>query len=546
MVLRYTFQMTSLHPLLECSDYAPGWEGNAVSTNGWSKSETFSGFTIGTASDNCTVGGSPCLCADIAGCSWREHTSGGKRCQATEAGADSVACEDCSQQTSCPPTCTDATMACACAAVRGVACHWQELSGSCGPVLSGSVNVSCKACTMQDVCQALLPKPVSYTPAAGTFLTASGAGAEVRITFDNKLQTKPSGLGGIQLACGMDGSLPDQSNPSKTKAYTLPASAASINDQTITLNMSMVLVNQESACELLMDEGFVYSDGNLPSKRIDFGSYIMMMPDTGAPWISSFSPKNTDQDVPVSTSRANVTFDEDVILAPAASASLTPLDVIGGASLGPTVNLPIVGVAGREISLNLEGLLQKGTIYTLTLSSTSIVDRSGHYFKGLQDGVYTFRTAGVKEDVRLYDSGATETIPKEVMYGLTPCRTTWDEVTKAVSMANPALDNLPTPPRSPRTTPAMTRTMPPAIKQTPPMSPRVAPVITATIPPAPPARAEKGPPWEILSLELLIKFSIWHYREGVRSNSLLIKLIMRHYREGVRSNSLLIKFIILQ
>ncbi|CAE8741464.1 unnamed protein product [Polarella glacialis] len=455
MVLRYTFQMTSLHPLLECSDYAPGWEGNAVSTNGWSKSETFSGFTIGTASDNCTVGGSPCLCADIAGCSWREHTSGGKRCQATEAGADSVACEDCSQQTSCPPTCTDATMACACAAVRGVACHWQAFNRS----------------------------------------GEQRAGARIRIREF-----------GVQ----------------RYEKHETP---------------------QESACELLMDEGFVYSDGNLPSKRIDFGSYIMMMPDTGAPWISSFSPKNTDQDVPVSTSRANVTFDEDVILAPAASASLTPLDVIGGASLGPTVNLPIVGVAGREISLNLEGLLQKGTIYTLTLSSTSIVDRSGHYFKGLQDGVYTFRTAGVKEDVRLYDSGATETIPKEVM---TPCRTTWDEVTKAVSMANPALDNLPTPPRSPRTTPAMTRTMPPAIKQTPPMSPRVAPVITATIPPAPPARAEKGPPWEILSLELLIKFSIWHYREGVRSNSLLIKLIMRHYREGVRSNSLLIKFIILQ
>jgi len=129
---------------------------------------------------------------------------------------------------------------------------------------------------------------------------------------------------------------------------------------------------------------------------VDFG-------DTVAPQVLDFSPKNGETNVEPTTI-VTFTFSEPIELGPAAkSGTLTVtlsrfeedevLKFVEEIELKP----PGVNVVNQLLKVDLNGKIQAGSHYTLSLPSGAVSDREQNAFTGLAPRAYAFKTASAAE-----------------------------------------------------------------------------------------------------------------------------------------------------
>eukprot|EP00930_Biecheleria_cincta_P006576 TRINITY_DN107603_c0_g1_i1.p1 TRINITY_DN107603_c0_g1~~TRINITY_DN107603_c0_g1_i1.p1 ORF type:complete len:870 (-),score=104.40 TRINITY_DN107603_c0_g1_i1:41-2413(-) len=384
-VWRYRGHLSNVNPVQSCAQYAPGWRQEAGGTGTTAVVADNFESRLG---DRCEVGSSPCVCAQMTGCSWRDHSAGGKRCLTTAGGVTS--CEHCSQQAACSsaPDCSSAKDACRCAAVPGLFCKWDESQATCSQ--SHAEQVPCSACWMQASCASGRPQA---TDLSGVKLVGySGDEAQLIVKFSTFVEI-PSAAEG-SLMCAEPGKQVEQGQVSAM--YTLKKAAMSIvSNNLLVLNMSTVRVPQETFCTVLLPEGTVVNQSRGPSVPVAFQDLIVSMPDGLAPRVIKYSPESGAQGVKLATTTATLTFDEPVSRGQF-SATLTPLAAIGEApDRSKDRPIPFKSVRGNAVDLDLTGMLAEGKLYQITLPRGSVQDMARHPFEGVPDEGWTFTAEGV-------------------------------------------------------------------------------------------------------------------------------------------------------
>mmetsp|Transcript_53410 Transcript_53410/g.124350 ORF Transcript_53410/g.124350 Transcript_53410/m.124350 type:complete len:756 (-) Transcript_53410:196-2463(-) len=413
-VVRTGNTLTQINSQMACSNYASGWEvyysaslTEPATAEGGSWVPSYStGNTdslVDQLADRCMVANSACYCASLGGCGWREQGDGSKRCATIASGdtRDPVACSDCQTQPECPPLCSSATFACTCAALP-TSCVWQN--GEC-KASAGAGNVPCSACVVQDKCQALRPQAIEFGPNSLFALPRSGTLSIIEIVFNVPLGPLKAARGVVRFFCGTEGREPTRTSV-KLLEYTVPGAALSVEGNTLKLQSGMVFVAEATFCTLVAEDGVVTNVDGLPSKPVDFGAFIFQMKDSVSPVVQSFLPSAGSGSVNPGTKTVSITFSERIMATPDFSAFLTLVSLLGD-QLEPPVPLSLDSVNERILRISVEGLLQPGRSYEITMPAGSVTDYGNQLFQGLASGVYKFKTSGNYDDVVVVDALTT-------------------------------------------------------------------------------------------------------------------------------------------
>ncbi|CAJ1364784.1 unnamed protein product [Effrenium voratum] len=404
-IFRPANQLTHSTSVTACSTYAVGWEvyyeatltepATAVGA-GLGYSPGNSDSVVSGLDDSCNVANSACFCSSLGSCAWRLRADGiSMQCQTLAAGdtARRVPCNACSQQPDCPPSCASASFACQCATMAN--CHWDVANLEC---VTGSGDVTCNSCVLQDKCQAARPRAVEFGPNTIFALPRSGPLSIIEISF-NQLLALPSARGAVNFVCGADGRDPAPNALTLTN-YLVPDDAFSVEGSKLMLESGKVKIQEPTSCTLVVSDGVVVNLDGLPSKPVAFGAFYFKLKDSIPPEVAAFFPANGAGSVQTRTRYLTITFNERIRSTDAFAAFLTLTDLFGN-QLGTPQPLPLEGVSDRDVKLLVEGLLEPGRYYEITLSGESVIDYGNLNFAGLDVGDYKIKTEGSHDDVRI-------------------------------------------------------------------------------------------------------------------------------------------------
>ncbi|CAE7313084.1 unnamed protein product [Symbiodinium sp. CCMP2592] len=412
-VWRLGNQLSERNSNMACSTYASGWEvyyapslTEPATAEGGSWVPQYStgnsNNVVDQLQDRCQIANSPCFCASLQGCGWRQQEDGSAACQ-TMADGDSatpVSCAACSAQAECPPQCSSATFACTCAALP-VNCMWEN--GECKPSGGGSSNIPCSACVLQDACQASRPRAVDFNPKSIFALPRQGDLSIIEITFNTALGPLRAARGSMRFVCGTEGREPTRTGVTLLE-YTVPPEGLAVEGDVLKVASGTVFVAEATTCTLMAEDGVVTNLEGLPSKPVEFGSYIFQMKDSVPPAIISFLPSAGAGSVSIASKTVSITFSERVRKTDSFGAELTMVDVLGE-PLGTPTPLALDSVNERLIRLDVEGKFEPGRSYQITIAAGSFVDWGNQLFQGLQPGVYRFKAEGQHDNVVDIDIG---------------------------------------------------------------------------------------------------------------------------------------------
>ncbi|CAE7937132.1 unnamed protein product [Symbiodinium necroappetens] len=412
-VWRLANQLSERNSNMACSTYASGWEvyyapslSDPATAEGGSWVPEYStgnsNNVVGQLQDRCQVANSPCFCASLQGCGWRQQEDGSTACQ-TMADGDSatpVSCAACSAQAECPPQCSSATFACTCAALP-VNCMWEN--GECKPSGGGSSSIPCSACVLQDTCQASRPRAVDFNPKSIFALPRQGDLSIIEITFNVALGPLRAARGSMRFVCGTEGREPTRTGVTLLE-YTVPGEGLAVEGNVLKVASGTVFVAEATTCTLMAEDGVVTNLEGLPSKPVEFGSYMFQMKDSVPPAILGFLPSAGAGSVAIASKTVSITFSERIRKTDSFSAELTLVDVLGE-PLGAPTPLALDSVNERLIRLDVEGKFEPGRSYQITIAAGSFVDWGNQFFEGLDPGIYRFKVEGQHDNVVDIDIG---------------------------------------------------------------------------------------------------------------------------------------------
>jgi len=168
------------------------------------------------------------------------------------------------------------------------------------------------------------------------------------------------------------------------------------------LNQASSGTNNAKRCDLVIGEGLVSDMYGVPFLGMVFGQYSVSFGDTVAPQVLEFTPKNGQTGIAPTGMPAVVTltFSEPIELGPAAKSgslkvTLSRLEEGGALAFVADLELkpPVVNVENQLLKVDLNGKIESGAHYTLSLPSGAVADREQNAFTGLLPRVYAFKTA---------------------------------------------------------------------------------------------------------------------------------------------------------
>lgn len=337
--------------------------------------------------DDCPLAYNPCNCAALGTCAWRNDPNTGiSSCSASTYGTDNVPCAACPVQERCTDDgCSEITDACSCAA-SFYGCRWNQ-AGQCQ---RGS-GTSCVACAKQSSCSTAVPHVVSFMPLSGSYVKPHGGSQQIRLGFDRPIQFMGSSQGTAALHC--PGPIPISRPRMKIEVNYL---ILEVGD----LHQGSAGTNNARRCDLVIGEGLVSDTYGVPYLGMVAGTYSLDFGDTVAPQVLEFTPKNGQMDVVPIGALVTLTFSEPIELGSAAKAGslkvrLSRLEE--GEVLAFVAELelkpPSVNVENQLLKVDLNGKIESGSHYTLSLPSGAVADREQNAFTGLPPRVYVFKTA---------------------------------------------------------------------------------------------------------------------------------------------------------
>lgn len=346
-----------------------------------------------------------CACAGNFTCGWATDATGNGRCVVlggTDRTISVVECEFCPSQPHCHSRgCGHETSPCACAeAPQG--CRWETAAdgGGCIHRVDDDPTTSCSLCPTQLQCAPYLPKVLEFDPENGKIVEGGYASLRVRFRFNFDVffcVLPPQTNSGIELTCqGM-----------QPETQMLGRRFLSISGPVVQCDISSFISNlnffTHVDCSLTVNPDIICSEAlGVPYAGFS-GGYQFRVQDTVPPTLVGFFPRNGESNVALD-STIQISFDEQVFL-PEGSLAATVLAEVDGGSYGENVTIlsstqialssAFVSIDTGVLKISPMKLMKPGVLHSLSLPPSSLVDRAGNEFAGLDPNQYVFRTSAV-------------------------------------------------------------------------------------------------------------------------------------------------------
>eukprot|EP00930_Biecheleria_cincta_P092893 TRINITY_DN8296_c0_g1_i2.p1 TRINITY_DN8296_c0_g1~~TRINITY_DN8296_c0_g1_i2.p1 ORF type:complete len:805 (+),score=94.54 TRINITY_DN8296_c0_g1_i2:42-2456(+) len=384
-------QFTATGVLISTSTMQPVEQCNgAPYALSWDKNPDEQGFDPSQVSNCALAHDDPCICGALPSCEWLPLT---RKCMSTP--NPGVSCEACSWQRKCwapnqNEKCSKLTTACNCAAERA-GCAW--IAGKClGREDAGGRGVLCTDCVSQARCST--PKVTSLTPPSLSLMGADGW--MLQVAFDRPMEFNPilAGTGslGMLIRCRTYDSSP-------RAVFELDSTRVKIESNKLQINTKGLRNSEKRDCDLIIYASALRGQNDaIPYSGMQQDTYTIMIPDTIAPTVERIEPANSARGVLVDA-QVSLYFTEAVRLGAVAGAQKFILIALGGNGRGSAEPQVIymsdsrVSFDGAHVRLDLNGQLEHGTSYSLSMPPDALTDRDGNNFTGLASGFYTFETA---------------------------------------------------------------------------------------------------------------------------------------------------------
>lgn len=343
-----------------------------------------------TTRDPCSAATHPCVCASaLATCAWASYANGGGKCF-FDANAK-IDCGLCPSQAKCAGSaCSAFTDACRCAQSTS-SCAWNTALRAC--VTRGAYHTPCSVCAAQPICQLSKPTTTAFDPPNGN--RGSGVNNVLQVVFSVEMKwCVPAADRSVSLWC--EGSQTQSIN----FAYLgIVASSLKVDVSYAVRGLSR---DEDRKCGITIPADILCDRlTSSPFGGLSKASYSFTLSDTSAPKLVGFEPNDGASGVDPSTV-VQFTFDEPIVLGPSTLFmifSTLDTDRSGAASSEVSskaypLQIPYVSAQGdRILQFDMKGKTSPGWLYSISLPSGAVVDRSGNKFVGLSGGKYTFRTS---------------------------------------------------------------------------------------------------------------------------------------------------------
>lgn len=344
-----------------------------------------------------------------------------------------VACALCPSQSRCNnDVCRNMPTPCSCVISRWN-CAWKF--GSCVARIPGTIDNSCEACPSQEQCQASTTQTQGPTTTEATELTVvafdppnggslQGAQPEINLHFNSRVDwcaAFPDGLPastrGVVFGCDrfpyaqlFRGSL-----ERKDEGMRIRVRVSDLLDGTT--------ISGVWRCSLELPPDLLCGARGLVFPGVQKSDYSFSMSDGVPPSLVAFQPRNQADSVALD-GKAVFTFSERVLLKdpPDQVASLMRIDankrILGTHAVGIRLRPPDAIVEGTRLTLSLEGSLEAGRLYTLSLPEGAVDDVAGNKFAGLPAAMYTFGTVAAEPRQEASGSEVGQDLPDFAMMGV--------------------------------------------------------------------------------------------------------------------------------
>jgi len=302
-------------------------------------------------------------------------------------GISGVDCFLCPDQDHCPTrTCALEATACGCAALQE--CRWETETNSC--TMRIGAGTPCSACPTQEGCNYNPVRALSFQPRQGS--THGGEKVVISITFNVPLAWCDFSGPAVRFWCQGSASI-----------WQVSREHLSLDRERLKADVSHVAQELSRTgtrtCGLIIASGAVCDEQLVSFSGLPKGDYEFNLRDGILPTIVAYNPRHSATGVALNGA-VKLTFSEPIKAgADHLQVRLSRLETDrSGTSIAVETELlplqrPQVFVEDATLTVQLDGIVQPGRLYTLELPAGLVVDLAGNEFSGLPAQRYTFRAS---------------------------------------------------------------------------------------------------------------------------------------------------------
>lgn len=302
-------------------------------------------------------------------------------------GMGGVDCFLCPEQDFCPTrTCAVESTPCRCTALK--ACRWETESNSC--TLRIDAGTPCSACPTQEGCNYNPVRALSFQPPQGS--TYGGERVVISVTFNVPVAWCDISRTAASFWC-----------QGSASTWEVARKYLSLDREKLEVDVSHVAQELSRTgtrkCGLIIASGTVCDEQLVPFAGLLQGDYDFSLGDEVLPAIVAYNPPHSATGV-VLNGAIKLTFSEPIKAGAnhlMVRLSRLETDNSGTSTAVESATLPLrppqVLVEDVTLTVQLDGIIQPGRLYTLELPEGVVMDLVGNEFSGLPAHRYTFRAS---------------------------------------------------------------------------------------------------------------------------------------------------------